>query len=229
VNAERQLLVALLALTFVTGIVDAVSFLGLGHVFTANMTGNVVLLGFAVAGASGLSVARSSLSLLGFLAGAVLGGRLALVMINATRRRWIFTAGALEAVLLFGAAVVSMGLDTGAETPSRRIYAVIVLTAAAMGLRTATVRRLAVLDMTTTVLTQLLAALAAESRLAGGANPRLGRRVAALLLMFAGAAAGMLLLRHGLVLPLVVSGVCVLTASAYAGVIALSEPSPGAR
>ena len=58
---------------------------------------------------------------------------------------------------------------------------------------------------------------------------KLGRRVAALLLMFAGAAAGMLLLRHGLVLPLVVSGVCVLTASAYASVIALSEPSPGAR
>src|SRR5262249_15723409 len=73
-NEERPLLVALLALTFVTGIVDAVSYLGLGHVFTANMTGNVVLLGFAVAGASGLSVPRSSLSLLGFLAGAVCGG-----------------------------------------------------------------------------------------------------------------------------------------------------------
>jgi uncharacterized membrane protein YoaK (UPF0700 family) len=229
VNAERQLLAALLALTFVTGIVDAVSFLGLGHVFTANMTGNVVLLGFAVAGASGLSVARSSLSLLGFLAGAVLGGRLGLVMINATRRRWICTAGALEAVLLFGAAGVSMELDTAAETPSHRIYAVIVLTAAAMGLRSATVRRLGVLDMTTTVLTQTLAALAADSPLAGGTNPRLGRRVGALLLMFAGAAAGMLLLRHGLALPLVVSGVCVLTASAYAGVTALSEPSPGAR
>src|SRR5262249_59224931 len=75
VNADRQLLVVLLALTFVTGIVDAVSYLGLGHVFTANMTGNVVLLGFAVAGASGLSVTRSSLSLVAFLAGAVCGGR----------------------------------------------------------------------------------------------------------------------------------------------------------
>ena len=169
-----------------TGIVDAVSFLGLGHVFTANMTGNVVLLGFAVAGASELSVARSSLSLVGFLAGAVFGGRLARVMINTTRRRWIFMAGALEAVLLLVAAVVSSGLESTEQIPSRRIYAVIVLTAVAMGLRTATVRQLAVLDMTTTVLTQTLAAFAAESTLAGGTNPRLGRRVAAVLLMFAG-------------------------------------------
>ena len=226
-NAERQLLIALLALTFVTGIVDAVSFLGLGHVFTANMTGNVVLLGFAVAGASELSVARSSLSLVGFLAGAVFGGRLARVMINTTRRRWIFTAGALEAVLLLVAAVVSSGLESAEQMPSRRIYAVIVLTAVAMGLRTATVRQLAVLDMTTTVLTQTLAAFAAESTLAGGTNPRLGRRVAAVLLMFAGAAMGMLLLRYGLALPLVVGGVCVLGASAYAAITAAPERSSG--
>jgi len=40
--------VVLLALTGVTGLVDAISFLGLGSIFTANMTGNVVLLGFAI-------------------------------------------------------------------------------------------------------------------------------------------------------------------------------------
>src|SRR5213078_4299680 len=62
-DASSPLVVALFGLTFVTGVIDAVSFLGLGHVFTANMTGNVVLLGFAVAGASGLSVARAVLSL----------------------------------------------------------------------------------------------------------------------------------------------------------------------
>jgi uncharacterized membrane protein YoaK (UPF0700 family) len=44
------LLMALMALTAVSGLVDAVSYLGLGHVFTANMTGNVVVLGFAAAG-----------------------------------------------------------------------------------------------------------------------------------------------------------------------------------
>src|SRR5580700_11517436 len=67
----------LLAMTAVTGIIDAVSFLALGRVFTANMTGNVVLLGFAFAGAPGLSISRSAVALLAFLSGAVLGGRLA--------------------------------------------------------------------------------------------------------------------------------------------------------
>ena len=57
----------LLAMTAVTGVVDAVSFLAMGHVFTANMTGNIVLLGFALAGAAGLSVSRSSVALTAFL------------------------------------------------------------------------------------------------------------------------------------------------------------------
>jgi len=65
----------LLAMTAVTGLVDAVSFLSLGRVFTANMTGNIVLLAFATAQVSGLSVARSLTALLAFLVGAILGGR----------------------------------------------------------------------------------------------------------------------------------------------------------
>jgi hypothetical protein len=44
--------VALMVLTFITGLVDAVSYIGFGRVFVANMTGNVVLLGFAAAGVS---------------------------------------------------------------------------------------------------------------------------------------------------------------------------------
>src|SRR5262245_65845998 len=72
------LLVGLMALTFVTGLVDAVSILGLGRVFTANMTGNVVFLGFAAAGAPGLSVARTSAAVVAFLLGAVAGGRISL-------------------------------------------------------------------------------------------------------------------------------------------------------
>ena len=52
---RRQTVAALLTLTFVTGLVDAVSYLRLGHVFVANMTGNVVFLGFSVDPHSGLS------------------------------------------------------------------------------------------------------------------------------------------------------------------------------
>ena len=60
----------MIALTFVTGVVDAASYLTLGHVFVANMTGNVVFLGFALAGARGLSSATSLMALASFLAGA---------------------------------------------------------------------------------------------------------------------------------------------------------------
>ncbi len=204
---------ALLTLTAVTGLVDAVSFLGLGHVFTANMTGNVVLLAFAVAGAPGLSMARSSAALVAFLVGAALGGRLGVAMAAASRRRWLLTAAWAEALLLVAAAIASIGLEIGSATSPSRLYTVIVLTALAMGLRNATVRRLAVPDLTTTVLTLTLTAVAADSSVAGGDNPRIGRRVASVVLMFAGAAVGTLLLRWGLALPLVVSAIGVLAAT----------------
>ena len=64
-------------LTFTTGLVDAVSYLGLGRVFTANMTGNIVLLGFGIAGSAGLPVVAPLVSLGAFLAGSAAGGMLA--------------------------------------------------------------------------------------------------------------------------------------------------------
>src|SRR5213078_2219071 len=89
---------ALLVLTGVTGLVDAVSFLGLGHIFTANMTGNNVFLGFAVAGTPGLSIPRSLTSLIAFLVGAAIGGRFGLAM-AAAQRPWLLTVAAAEAAL----------------------------------------------------------------------------------------------------------------------------------
>src|SRR5689334_24528752 len=66
----------LLTLTVVTGLVDATSYLNLGHVFVANMTGNVVFLGFGIAGAGGISVWASLTALGSFLIGGIAGGRL---------------------------------------------------------------------------------------------------------------------------------------------------------
>ena len=74
-TTEKVIPYALLGMTAVTGLVDAVSFLSLGRVFTANMTGNIVLLAFATAHVSGLSIARSLTAFLAFLVGAVVGGR----------------------------------------------------------------------------------------------------------------------------------------------------------
>jgi len=116
-------------------------------------------------------------------------------------------------------ALIALTFTTGlidavsSETPVNRLYAVIILTAIAMGLRNATVRRLAVPDLTTTVLTLTLTGLAADSSLAGGNNPRSLRRIFSVVAMFGGAAIGAILLRYGLALPVVVASVCVLGAT----------------
>src|SRR5205807_8974479 len=75
-SPEPILAPLLLGLTVVTGLVDAVSYLALGPEFTANMTGNVVFLGFAAAGGNGLSAPRSGTAVVAFLIGAVIAGRM---------------------------------------------------------------------------------------------------------------------------------------------------------
>src|SRR3979411_3202679 len=85
---ERILPQLLYLFTAVVGLVDAVSYIGLGHVFTANMTGNIVLLGFAFAGVPGLSALRSLTALAAFLVGAVIGGRLATTLAPLSSNRW---------------------------------------------------------------------------------------------------------------------------------------------
>src|SRR5437879_13794542 len=88
----------LLLLTATTGLIDAVAFLGLGRVFTANMTGNVVFLAFAIAGAKGLSISASMLALLCFLAGALGGGRLAAAMDQRSSSQWMMIVASAEAL-----------------------------------------------------------------------------------------------------------------------------------
>src|SRR5258708_11038862 len=100
----RATMIALIALTFSTGLIDAVSFISLGHVFTANMTGNIVLLGFAVGGATGLSAARSGASLLAFMAGALFGGMINVRHSGWTQMRLLNRALVIHAALLLMAA-----------------------------------------------------------------------------------------------------------------------------
>jgi uncharacterized membrane protein YoaK (UPF0700 family) len=188
-----MLLATLMMLTVVSGVVDAVSYLGLGHVFTANMTGNVVLLGFAAAGAPGFSIPASLASLGSFLVGAVCAGRITLHI--ASRRRWLLAAMVTEGVLTGGAAAVS-GTANGVIGSGWVRYTVIALLAFAMGVRNATIRRLAVPDVTTTVLTMTLTGLAADSSLAGGNNPKVGRRATAVAAMLIGAVGGAALFLH---------------------------------
>jgi uncharacterized membrane protein YoaK (UPF0700 family) len=184
----------LLVLTVVTGLVDAVSYLALGHVFVANMTGNVVFLGFALAGAGSLSALASVVSMAAFLLGAVAGGRFA-TRFTAHRGHLLSSATAVQ-TLLVAVAVAAAVVSDGRVTPGVR-YALIVFLGLAMGLQNAVARRLGVPDLTTTVLTLTLTGLAADSAPAGGKAPRPGRRILSVLAMFLGALVGGRLVLHG--------------------------------
>jgi len=208
----KLLLGTLIGLTVISGLVDAVSYLGLGHVFTANMTGNVVLLGFAAAGASGFSAAACMTSLGSFLLGAAAAGRAARRLTS--RRQLLAMAMTIEAVATAAAAALAFGVAQMSQGWPR--YTIIAVLAFGMGVRNSTIRRLAVPDLTTTVLTMTLTGLAADSTLGGGTNPQAARRIAAVLAMLAGAFAGASAFLHaGAGITLLIGAVVVLGAGLF--------------
>ena len=197
-NTEKVLPYVLLTMTAVTGLVDAVSFLSLGRVFTANMTGNIVLLAFATARVPGLSIARSLTALSAFLVGAILGGRVMSRANPDSQFRFAAQAFLLEVAFLLAASLCSIGYRGDALEYSFQPFALIALTALAMGTRNAAVRKLAIPDLTTTVLTLTITGIAADSSIANGNNPRLARRVASVVAMFLGAALGAVIIRYSI-------------------------------
>jgi uncharacterized membrane protein YoaK (UPF0700 family) len=199
---DRRLPPVLLALTLTTGLIDAASYLGLGHVFTANMTGNVVLLGFGLAHAGGLPVIAPTISLGGFLLGAGVGGRLGVGIAEKHERVVLIGVGG-EVALLVLAAIAASAIEVHINSGSA--YAIIALVAVAMGMRNAIVRKLAIPDLTTTVLTLTLTGIAADT--AGGLASRKpsARRLSAVAAMLLGAFLGALLEKHNLSLPLAIA------------------------
>ena len=178
----------LLALTVVTGLVDAVSILRLGRVFVANMTGNVVFLGFAAAGTAGFSLVASLVALAAFLVGAAVGGRL--VRRGGKAARLLASAAFVESALVAAALVVVV--VTGLPARLAIASAIAGLLALAMGVQNAVARHLAIPDLTTTVLTMALTGFVADPR----HHPR-GRRAVSVIAMFAGALLGAALVIHG--------------------------------
>lgn len=210
---DRRLPPVLLALTLTTGLIDAASYLGLGHVFTANMTGNVVLLGFGLANAGGLPVVAPLVSLGAFLLGAGIGGRLGTGIAHRHERVFLLGVGS-EIALLALAAIVAWAAHV--KIYSASAYAIIALVALAMGMRNAIVRKLAVRDLTTTVLTLTLTGIAADTAAGGLAKGSSARRLSAVAAMLIGAFVGALLEKHSLSLPLAVAaGAGALSFGAY--------------
>ncbi|NGN91829.1 DUF1275 domain-containing protein [Nocardioides sp. KC13] len=193
-NPHGPLPPLLLLLTFVTGLVDAFSYLMLGHVLVANMTGNVVFLGFAVGGAPGFIWWASLLAIGTFLAGAVLGGRLE-TTVGHHRGRHLFLTAIAETVLV--ALSLLAAWQAAAPYEGWVLALLIALLGVALGLQNATARALAVPDLTTTVLTLTITGIAADSRAAGGQNSKIGRRLVPISSMFLGGLVGALLVVGG--------------------------------
>jgi uncharacterized membrane protein YoaK (UPF0700 family) len=202
----------LLLLSATTGMVDAASILGMDKVFTANMTGNVVFAAFAAVGTPGFHVSYYLTALAAFMAGAVLAGRISRLGRPARLSHWLVIAASVESGMLIFAGLFSLFVASRPAPLAGGIYAIIALTAGAMGFRNAVVRQLKVPDLSTTVLTLTITGLASDSRLAAGDGANQTTRLAGVAMIFGGAAAGAaLVMTCGLGTTLLISGGIVLT------------------
>jgi len=191
-EADGPLPIFFVGLTIVAGMVDALSFLRLGEVFVANMTGNVVLLGFSISGVQGFSATAHLAALAAFILGAALGGRL-VVAFGHHRGRLLAVVAAVKCG--FAATAVCLSLLLAQPDAPELRYALIVLLATSMGLQNAGVRHLRMPDLTTTVLTTTITTFASDLSVAGATSKQLIRRILSVLLVFIGAAAGAVVLK----------------------------------
>ncbi len=213
----------LLAMTVVTGLVDACSYLVLGHVFVANMTGNVVFLAFALAGAHGFSIPASIVALGSFGLGAAVGGRVGSTL--ARHRGHHLSASTMIQALFLAVAVVLAAWSMTPVTEGFR-YGLIVALGLAMGLQNAAARKLAVPDLTTTVLTMTITGIGADGPVGGKTGARVGRRGLTIVAMFAGAVVGTVLIVHArIVYPLTIALVIAATVAVSARVLGASNPA----
>ena len=184
---RRLDLAMLLLLTFSTGMVDAIGYLGFDKVFTGNMTGNVVILGMGLAGAEDVPVLRPALALVFFMIGAALSGRILGDIGEAWHRRTTLIFGIVAA----GCAGLSLYVGLVPD-PEIGLAGTIFTSAlsALMGAQAAAARKMKIADVTTVVVTSTIVGLASDSRLAGGSGVRWVRRLLAVMLILVGALAG---------------------------------------
>lgn len=184
---DRLHLFLMLTLTFSTGVIDAVGYLGLDRVFTGNMTGNVVLLGMAVAGGTSLPILRPALALAFFMLGAAGAGR----ALRHAPEGWSHRTSRVLLILALGLWSLVV-LAAVAPVQGDETYGSIVTSALGllMGMQAATAKRLKVAEITTVVVTSTITGLASDSRLAGGKSVFWVRRALAIVLILLGAVAG---------------------------------------
>jgi uncharacterized membrane protein YoaK (UPF0700 family) len=205
--SDRLTVIALLLLTFATGLADSISILVLGHVFVANMTGNVIFLGFWLAPKTNIDLTAVVVALPTFACTTVISGRLSRHFGQRTRP-WITTILATEIVLLVA---LSLLAGTGVlHYHDKSKLIMIGLLAVTFGLQHSSARQFGIQELSTTVLTSTIVSLGVDSHLAGGTGEREKLRFSVVFTMCAGAFLGATLSRY------VVAPVFVLTAAVVA-------------
>jgi uncharacterized membrane protein YoaK (UPF0700 family) len=209
--SERLTVVGLLLLTFATGVVDAVSVLELGHVFVANMTGNVIFLGFWFAPHSVVDMTAAVVAFVSFVAGAVLGGRLAR-HIDSEVRLWLSVALGVEVVVLVALSILAgTGVLNYYDNTKLILIAGLAMT---FGIQNATARQFGIQELSTTVLTSTIVGLGVDSRLAGGTGHREKLRYSVVVTMCAGATVGATMTRFTVAPVIALAAVLVAVAAA---------------
>jgi uncharacterized membrane protein YoaK (UPF0700 family) len=208
---RRDLLLA--ALAFSAGAVDAVALIALS-VFTAVMTGNLVLLGIAVGHAAVQSAVRSSIALIAYVVGVLAGARI----VGAAASGELWPARATRALAVESALLAAffVGWIAGGAQPEGAVAgALIGLSGLAMGLQATTTRSIAP-GVSTTYVTGALTSLLSELSVLGNAGADAGRRGIIVLALLAGAVTGAVVLLGAPLLapavPLIVVGAVVIVA-----------------
>ena len=192
----------MLALTFSTGIVDAIGYLALDRVFTGNMTGNVVILGMALTGSADLPILGPVVALLMFFLGAMAAGRKLRGGTDGWNPSTTFILAAVAMVLALEGLIL---LVLGPMSLPYMTEAAAAGLGFAMGAQAAAARQVKVADLTTVVVTSTITALAAESRFGAGTGQPWIKRLLAVVLILLGALAGAALLTLALWVPFALS------------------------
>jgi uncharacterized membrane protein YoaK (UPF0700 family) len=190
--SDRLTVISLLLLTFATGVVDAISVLVLGHVFVANMTGNVIFLGFWFVPHSGVDLTAAIVAFVSFLTGTVLGGRLARHLDDEVRH-WLTVALGVEVVVLVTLSILA-GTGVLDYRDNTKLFLIAGM-AITFGSQNATARQFGIQELSTTVLTSTIVGIGFDSRLAGGTGHREKLRYSVVLTMCGGAVVGATLTR----------------------------------
>ncbi|BBY45033.1 YoaK family protein [Mycolicibacterium celeriflavum] len=185
--SPRLTITCLLLLTFATGLVDAVSVLKLGHVFVANMTGNVIFLGFWFVPHSSVDVTAALVAFVSFVTGAVVSGRFARHL-GTDVRRWLAITLSFEVLMLVALSVLA-GAGVLDYQDNRKLLLIAGL-AVTFGVQNSTAQQFGIQELSTTVLTTTIVRIGFDSRLAGGSGDREKLRYSVVLTMCGGAIVG---------------------------------------